>query len=596
MTLLPVFERELRAESRSAFTYWLRVAGGVSLLGAGLMYFLNHGVGSMAGAALFQMMHGTLFVAIWIVALLMTADSISRERREGTLGLLLLTPLRPFEVVLAKGLAHGLRAATVLLAAVPVLAVPFLMGGVGWREALAAVLIDVSALCWALAAGLFASSFNRSMTRALVWAVIGGLCSFVVLLYVHGAGLVHALNLGIGRRAGPLGFEEWMFVGWTGIFQPTEFVRPINRGGFAAGTTIGAWLGTLAVITLASVVIFGLVVLLAAQGVKRVARDRPKSAARRWVEKELFTPTFGLGFYRRWMRRVLERNPVGWLERRTWQARLVTWSWLAVVISLMSWMLGSRSFYTGGFSALNMFLAWVLVANVALTAAGSLRRERETGVIELLLVSPLSISQIVGGRVRSIVGQFLPAAALIFGSWLWLLQAFRGIYVSGDRIEQDLLIVGCFLITLVSVPVIGLYFSLRCRVFVVALFWTAVTTLALPWLAALGVWTFMPLDPSSGLVPRYWATGLGIVAGSGVVALLRWRGAGSPGVSVALAAALAILGVFSLANGIWMDSWRREGMLMAGLLSGSFVQIGIAAWLGARLRRRLETRRFALPQ
>ena len=228
MTLLPVIERELRAESRSAFTYWLRVAGGVSLLGVGLLYFLERGLGSMTGGALFQKMHATLFFAIWIIALLMTADSISRERREGTLGLLFLTPLRPFEVVLAKGLAHGLRTASVLLAAVPVLAVPFLMGGVVWREALAAVLIDFTALCWALAAGLFASSFNRTMTRALVWSVISGLCAFVVLLAVHGAGLARAINPGIGPRGGRPAFEDWVNIGWIGIFRSDDFMRAIG--------------------------------------------------------------------------------------------------------------------------------------------------------------------------------------------------------------------------------------------------------------------------------------------------------------------------------------------------------------------------------
>jgi hypothetical protein len=184
---------------------------------------------------------------------------------------------------------------------------------------------------------------------------------------------------------------------------------------------------------------------------------------------------------------------------------------------------------------------------------------------------------------------------LIFGSWLWLLHAFKGIYVSSGRIQENLQIVGCFLITLLTVPVIGLYFSLRCRVYFVALFWTAATAIAVPWLAALGVWTFMPY-PSPGLMPLNWELGLGFVAEAGVVAVLLWRGAGSPGVSMALAASLAILGAFSHGNVFWTDSWGRESPLMAGLLSGSLVQIGIAAWLGARLRRRLETRRFALPQ
>jgi ABC-type transport system involved in multi-copper enzyme maturation permease subunit len=595
MTLLPVIERELRAESRSAFTYWLRVAGGVSLVGVGLIYFLeDNGLGSMEGAELFQRLHVTLFIAIWIVALLMTADSISRERREGTLGLLFLTPLKPFEVVLAKGLAHGLRTATVMLAAVPVLVVPFLMGGVGWREALAAVLIDFSALCCALAAGLFASSFNRTMTRALVWAVVGGLCALVVLVHVHGAGLMCVLHPGIARRGwGARVYEDLLGLGLGAMAAPGGLFGFINAG--FGGTKMDAWLVALAVIALGSVMVFGLVVVAAAQGMKLVARERAKSAARQRVEKELFTPTFGLGFYRRWMRRLLERNPVGWIERRTWQARLVTWSWLAVVISLMSWMLGSRSFYTGGFSGLNMFLAWVLVGNVALTAAGSLRRERETGVIELLLVSPLSIPQIVGGRVRSIVGQFLPAAALIFGSWLWLLQAFRGTFVSADVVERDLPIVGSFLVTLLTMPVVGLYFSLCYRMFVVALFWTAATAIVLPWLVGAGVSLVSWHDPNE-LAPRHWQTGLGVLAVAGSLTLLRGRGAGSPGLSWALAVTFAVLGAISLTFGLRIEQRNMDSPRLAGLFVGSGVQIGIAAWLGARLRRRLETRQFALPQ
>jgi len=594
MTLLPVIARELRAESRSPFTYWLRVAGGVSLMGAGLIYFLDRGLGNMVGQALFQKMHATLFVAIWIVALLMTADSISRERREGTLGLLFLTPLKPVEVVLAKGLAHGLRAAAVMLAAVPVLVVPFVMGGLGWREALAAVLIDFSALCWALAAGLLASSFSRTMTRALVWAVILGLSAFVVLLHVHGAGLARVVSVAFPRGQSGFGFEYWMRIGWAGIFGSNEVVRWINNR--FGGAQLDPWLVVLAVIALASIVVFCFVAFLAALGMKHAARERPKSAARERVEKELFTPAYGLGFYRRWMRRVLERNPVGWLERRTWQARLVTWSWLAVIISLMSWMLGSRVFNADGFSALSMFLAWILIGNVALTAAGSLRRERETGVIELLLVSPLSIQQIVGGRVRSIVGQFLPAAALIFGVWLWLVQAVERSFYFGRLMKMELQVVACFLITLLTLPVVGLYFSLRCRVFVVALFWTVVTVIGVPWLAALGVWVFIPMDPSSGIMPFYWHTIFGILAGAGALALLRWRRAGSPGISVVLAAALALLATFSQANGVLTEPWYWNRAYLPGLLSGSAVQVALAAWLGARLRRCLETRRFALPQ
>src|SRR5206468_12383932 len=110
------------------------------------------------GGALFARLHLLLYCSIWILVPLMTADCISRERREGTLPLLFLTPLTAQGIVLAKALAHGLRAMTLCLAVLPVLAIPILMGGVSWLEVALSLVVNVSAFCWALAAGLLASS------------------------------------------------------------------------------------------------------------------------------------------------------------------------------------------------------------------------------------------------------------------------------------------------------------------------------------------------------------------------------------------------------------------------------------------------------
>ena len=41
-----------------------------------------------------------------------TADCIARERREGTLGLLFLTPLRSWEIVIGKVVVQALKAST----------------------------------------------------------------------------------------------------------------------------------------------------------------------------------------------------------------------------------------------------------------------------------------------------------------------------------------------------------------------------------------------------------------------------------------------------------------------------------------------------
>ena len=55
-----------------------------------------------------------------------------------------------------------------LLAALPVLALPFLLGGLTWREAVTALLLNFSSVCLALAAGLIASSRCRRWNRALL--------------------------------------------------------------------------------------------------------------------------------------------------------------------------------------------------------------------------------------------------------------------------------------------------------------------------------------------------------------------------------------------------------------------------------------------
>src|SRR5215469_15069878 len=101
MTLLPVIERELRAQSRLPFTYNARVIAGFAVIVACAWFALTRDLGHGMGGELFVRLNATLFHSIWILAPLLCADCISRERREGTVGLLFLTPLNARDVVLA---------------------------------------------------------------------------------------------------------------------------------------------------------------------------------------------------------------------------------------------------------------------------------------------------------------------------------------------------------------------------------------------------------------------------------------------------------------------------------------------------------------
>jgi ABC-type transport system involved in cytochrome c biogenesis permease component len=121
MTVLPVIARELRVSARQPFTYYLRVLGVTALLLMSLLFGLQVGFEPTFGRELFGALHRTLFGAIWVLVPMLTADCISRERREGTLGLLFLTPLKGTDIVVAKAVAQGLRAITLGLAVLPVL-------------------------------------------------------------------------------------------------------------------------------------------------------------------------------------------------------------------------------------------------------------------------------------------------------------------------------------------------------------------------------------------------------------------------------------------------------------------------------------------
>ena len=212
---------------------------------------------------------------------------------------------------------------------------------------------------------------------------------------------------------------------------------------------------------------------IAARTIRQRWQELPPPRWQMRLQEALCTPVFCVGFLQRWMRRSLERNPIGWLGQRNWTGRLVTWGWLAVVVSIYT-LAFTDTVTSRYFTDLQHLMAWLLLVSLAATAAGSFRRERENGVLELLLVSPLSERQILGGRLRGLWGQFFPALALLLGVWLYL-----EILVEH---RSDSIGLGFYAISFLTLPVIGLYYSLRQENFMSAFLLTAGLGLLLPML------------------------------------------------------------------------------------------------------------------
>jgi ABC-type transport system involved in multi-copper enzyme maturation permease subunit len=496
MTVLPVIARELRAAARRTSTYNLRINGVAALLAACGWITVSHVVPWSDGGAVFAYLHAALFLAIWVLVPLFTADCISRERREGTLPLLFLTPLKAVDIVLAKVLAHGLTAFTLWLAVLPVLTMPFVSGGVGWRQAVFSVLVNFSSLCLALAAGLVASAESKVHLRALL---VAGCLGFLSCLYfILGTGGVGIVVLAVMRPSTGLSPAPSLLSDLTTLqnLSDSGTALVLDRGNawqVAAGLN-RQMLASLGLSAGLSVLTLWVVFRLVALRVKHVWREPPPPAHVVWLEKKLCTPVFFRRLFRRWMNWELERNPVGWLERRSWSGRLVTWSWFAVVVSIYTSFLANSDLYGRAFHGMQCFLAWVLVGSMAIGAAGSFRRERESGMLELLLVAPLREWQILGGRVRGLWGQFMPAIALLLCLWLYC----AAVISTETEWPSILFFAGTFL----SLPVIGLYFSLAKRGFLSAFLWTLLVGVALPaFLSEAEQWIYLavsaPLVPSA---------------------------------------------------------------------------------------------------
>src|SRR5438270_3279547 len=111
MTFLPIVGRELRVASRRRGTYWVRAlaALGAIVLGA-LVYFSTRDEHPHEfGQRLFGLLAGLSIFYCLTAGVRTTAACLSEEKREGTLGLLFLTYLKGYDVVVGNLAATSLN-------------------------------------------------------------------------------------------------------------------------------------------------------------------------------------------------------------------------------------------------------------------------------------------------------------------------------------------------------------------------------------------------------------------------------------------------------------------------------------------------------
>ena len=509
MNLGAMVQRELRRQARQGSTYWLRVLGGALVLGGCAWGFaVTHALlrqlpgfaglpQPTSGRGLFIGLNKWMACLVWLVGPLLTADCLSREKREGTLGLLFLTPLRPWDIVVGLTLSHALRALLVLLAGYPVLLLPVLLGGVTWADAARMFLLQVAVLGLALAAGLTASALSRRWLHTRLLALVftlGASAAFVVVyLGVTSAGFLLGTSPAGSILSKPF-LEAWGtgFRSLAGLWLSQNVAQLSNPFGFWSG---GGMPGDVCGILLALAACglsAGLVLLalwVASVGLARTWRRESAPPAPDLLShgaRLLTRGRLGHAWLERRRRRLLARNPVAWLDGGHWTTRVGRWIWAGLAGGVL--LVAAVGHPDPQWASRGFELAMPpIVLAVAFCASASFQRERESGALELLLVTPLSPRDLLVGRLRGLLGTFGPA--------LLLLSLALGVGLLGDfstQPQHDVtgLTLGCQLIeawaTPLGVAVLGLGFGLRWPGFLAA------------WYRALAAWYLIPYAAGLG--------------------------------------------------------------------------------------------------
>lgn len=407
MTFLPIVQRELMVTARKPALGWTRFLAAL----AGLAVFTVVLAAAKTNPTtlaetLFVALATPLFAYCLLAGPLHTSDAITAELREETLGLLFLTDLRGYDVLLGKLVARSLQVFYAVVAVIPVLALPILLGtvtaGQFWR--MTATLLTTLVL--SLVTGLAASTFCREWRTSIMVSLLA------LLGFTAGASLANWLVS--VARPGP-GFSTLLPVGSPlGSFQLSfedAYQAPGGSGRFLLSLQV-QWLA--------------MVGALLASGGWLTRLVRHPAPVRAHALPSGLDPAFNRLTGRpiaHWAGLRI-RHPYAWLQRVFRPVPGVfTWSFsgllAATVVLLLLSLLARGSATQEAALWLALLLTWGahqwLKLQLAIAATRGAAEDRAGGLFELLIVSGVDPHNLVEGHRRALLGQFAPAMLALGG-------------------------------------------------------------------------------------------------------------------------------------------------------------------------------------
>jgi ABC-type transport system involved in multi-copper enzyme maturation permease subunit len=464
----PIFNREWLTVPRRPRHYLLRTLslGGLWVLAftvwqttVGWDYPAGISDLSRFGLLLFQVFAYVQLVLVLFFSALSAAGTISQEKDRRTFVLLLMTDLRNYEIVLGKLLGSLLEIVLFLAGMIPILFFTILLGGVEPAQALQSVLVLLMTAMAAGSLGGVIALWRDKTFQALALSVL------VLLLYLC---LVHALSVV------PLfvpGIAESEIVRVQNVLEPFlamhEVVNPPASGGGLAPAYAFA-LAMLAVSVLLNGLAIGKLRMWNPSGEPIMQRDAVLQSAE---EADRAKAHAAPGRVRQvWANPILFREIATRAYGR--RAYLVKIAYFLVLALICYYAFkpgqGAREAEWAAARGLVpiVIISLLLVSAQAVTAITS---ERDTGSLDLLLVTDLTPREFIFGKLLGIVyntKEYLLPPLILAGVYAWrgLLARPAPQHVElGPMMNLESLVCLslCILVLLAFVVVLGVHVALR---------------------------------------------------------------------------------------------------------------------------------------
>lgn len=399
----PLLSKELIERAARPRTYWVRV--GAALLLYGCFWLANDDIlsqGAMAtgavlgaGARIFEATMVFLFGCIAAFVPAMLCGVITQEKERDSLVLLLLTRMRPWQIVLQKYLGGLIPALTLLLLAMPLVAVAYAYGGVSADQIARALLLLALATFQVAAIALWASCrFRTTVTAFLMTYFVGAAVYGVPALAMI---IDKEFDLDVidpeNRWIAIVHFPPLLAVESLSRFQQFNLER------FVTGCSLISATGL--------VFLFG-----AIRQLPRRAFEKPKNRLRRVfavidrlfhkANKLVGSITFG-----KKSENLPKQLPIVWREKRAralarpeYLVRLLLGILIPVVPLSILFVAGVGG--RDGLSVMIGVLAGLAIISLCTTAANGIVSERVNQTFEVLLTTPMTAAEILSQKVRAL--------------------------------------------------------------------------------------------------------------------------------------------------------------------------------------------------